>query len=148
MKRTAAPSKRRPRSGKSGPSAKLRLRTEPAEVTGPSTKLKAGSLRPSSGRVLRPSSGQALADFGIETEMPLDAEDVALASLEAKVRAEEARAQLSSAEPLAALTIHLPRAVILQLQAQAAERNVTPSKLVELALAQCLGMKTPGRRKR
>lgn len=82
-----------------------------------------------------------------ETEMPLDAEDVALASLEAQVRAEEAQADLGLAEPLAGLTVRLPRAVILRLRAQAAERNVTPSKLIELALSQYLP-KRAGRRKR
>jgi hypothetical protein len=84
----------------------------------------------------------------IETEMPLDAEDVALASLEAKVRAEEAMADVGPARPLVGLTVRLPRAVIAQLLAEAAERNITPSKLVELALAQYLPFKGARRRTR
>lgn len=80
-----------------------------------------------------------------ETEMPLDAEDVALASLEAKVRAEEAETGLGRGEPVAGLTVRLPRTVISRLRAQASEREITPSKLVELALAQYL---PPGRRAR
>jgi len=83
-----------------------------------------------------------------ETEMPLDAEDVALASLEAKVRAEEAMADVGPARPLVGLTVRLPRAVIAQLLAEAAERNITPSKLVELALAQYLPLKGARRRTR
>ncbi len=77
--------------------------------------------------------------------MPLDAEDVALASLEAKVRAEEAQPKLGQAEAPSGLAVRLPRAMILRLRAQAAERNVTASKLVELALAQYL---IPGRARR
>ncbi len=83
-----------------------------------------------------------------ETEMPLDAEDVALASLEAKVRAEEAMADVGPTRPLVGLTVRLPRAVIAQLLAEAAERNITPSKLVELALAQYLPLKGARRRTR
>ena len=80
--------------------------------------------------------------------MPLDAEDVALASLEAKVRAEEAQPKLGAAEPPSGLTVRLPRAMILRLRAQAAERNVTPSRLVELVLAQYLRPQKPERRRR
>ncbi len=80
--------------------------------------------------------------------MPLDAEDVALASLEAQVRAEEAQAELGPVEPVEGLTVRLPPGVILRLRAQAAERNVTPSKLVELALAQYLTPERARRRRR
>ncbi len=132
MKRKSAPSKKRPRSARPDPSTELRQRTEPAEVTGP----------------LRQRSAQASTELTAETEMPLDAEDVALASLEAKVRAEEAMADVGPARPLAGLTVRLPRAVIAQLLAGAAERNVTPSKLVELALAQYLPFKRARRRTR
>ena len=124
MKRKSAPSKKRPRSSGPDPSAGLRLRAEPDEVTGPSAGLR------------------------IETEMPLDAEDVALASLEAKVRAEEVMADVGPARPLAGLTVRLPRAVIAQLRAEAAERNITPSKLMELALAQYLPLKEARRQTR
>ncbi len=98
----------------------------------------------------RPRSARPDPSTGLraETEMPLDAEDVALASLEAQVRAEEAQAELSSEEPVEALTVRLPRGVILRLRARAAERNVTPSKLVELALAQCLPPERVRRRRR
>jgi hypothetical protein len=88
------------------------------------------------------------AELTAETEMPLDAEDVALASLEAKVRAEEAMSDVGPARPLAGLTVRLPLAVIAQLRAEAAERNITPSKLVELALAQYLPFKRARRRTR
>ena len=132
MKRNTAASKKRPRSARPDPSTRLRLRTEPAEVTGP----------------LRQRSAQASTRLGTETEMPLDAEDVALASLEAKVRAEEAQAELGLVEPIEGLTVRLPRGVILRLRAQAAERNVAPSKLVELALAKYLTSDRARRRRR
>ena len=83
-----------------------------------------------------------------EGEMPLDAEDFVLASLEARVRAEEARVDLGSQNLQAALTIRLPRTLLLRLRAQAAQRNVTPSKLIELALAQYLPQDSAGRRRR
>ena len=132
MKRKVKPSKKRPRSARPDPSTRLRLRTEPVEVTGP----------------LRQRSAQASTELTAETEMPLDAEDVALASLEAKVRAEEAMADVGPARPLAGLAVRLPRAVIARLRAEAAERNITPSKLVELALAQYLPLKRARRRTR
>lgn len=86
-------------------------------------------------------------DPGTETERPLDAEDVALSVLEAKVRAEEARANLSSTEPHAGLSVRLPRAVILQLLAEAAKRNITPSELIKRALMQYPPLKQAGRRR-
>jgi hypothetical protein len=116
MKRKSAPSKKRPRSARTGP--------------------------------LRQRSAQASAELTPETEMPLDAEDVALASLEAKVRAEEAMADVGPARLLAGLTVRLPLSVIAQLRAEAVERNITPSKLVELALAQYLPFKRARRRTR
>jgi hypothetical protein len=140
MKRKSAPSKKRPRSARPDPSTRLR--------TGPSTGLGTGPLRQRSAQALRQSSGQASAELGTETEMPLDAEDVALASLEAQVRAEEAQAELGPVEPVEGLTVRLPRRVILRLRAQAAERNVTPSKLVELALAKHLTPERARRRRR
>ncbi len=106
--------------------------------------------RPRSARPgpLRQGSAQASARLRTETEMPLDAEDVALASLEAKVRAEEAQAEIGPVEPVEGLTVRLPPGVILRLRAQAAERNVTPSKLVEVALAQYLTPERARRRRR
>ena len=86
-------------------------------------------------------------DLGTETERPLDAEDVALSLLEAQVWAEEARAVLGSTEPHAGLSVRLPRAVILQLRAEAAERNITPSELIKRALMQYLPLKKTGRRR-
>ena len=83
-----------------------------------------------------------------ECEMPLDAEDFVLASLEARVRAEEARVDLGSQNLQAALTIRLPRPLLLRLRAQVAQRNVTPSKLIELALAKYLPEDSAGRRRR
>ena len=98
-------------------------------------------VRPSREGRIRAREPDPSADITTESEMPLDAEDVALASLEAKVRAEEAMADVGPARPLAGLTVRLPRAVIAQLRAEAAERNITPSTLVELALAQYLPLK-------
>ena len=83
-----------------------------------------------------------------ECEMPIDAEDLVLASLEAKVRAEEARVDLGSQNLQAALTIRLPRPLLLRLRSQAAQCNVTPSRLIELALAQYLPQDSAGRRRR
>ena len=77
-------------------------------------------------------------DLGIEVERPLDAEDVALSLLEAKVRAEETRADLSSTEAHADLSVRLPRAVILRLSAEAANRNITPSEFIKRVLMQYL----------
>ena len=83
-----------------------------------------------------------------EGETPIDAEDLVLASLEARVRAEEARVDLGSQNLQAALTIRLPRTLLLRLRAQAAQRSVTPSRLIELALAQYLPQDSAGRRRR
>src|SRR5574341_487277 len=83
-----------------------------------------------------------------EGEMPIDAEDLVLASLEARVRAEEARVDLGSESLLATLTIRLPRPLLLRLRSQAAQRSVTPSRLIELALAQYLPQDSAGRRRR
>jgi len=83
-----------------------------------------------------------------EGEMPIDAEDLVLASLEARVRAEEARMHLGPENLLATLTIHLPRPLLLRLRSLAAQRSVTPSRLIELALAQYLPQDSAGRRRR
>jgi hypothetical protein len=83
-----------------------------------------------------------------ECEMPIDAEDLVLASLEARVRAEEARTDLGPENLLATLTIHLPRPLLLRLRSLAAQRSVTPSRLIELALAQYLPQDSAGRRRR
>ena len=111
----------------------------------------APSLRQSSGRAqkrrAKSTETEPSRDLGTETERPLDAEDVALSLLEAKVRAEEARAVLGSTESHAGLSMRLPRAVILQLRAEAAERNITPSELIKRALMQYLPLKKAGRRR-
>lgn len=72
------------------------------------------------------------------TDMPPDAEDFVLDSLDAQVRAEEARVDVESESRQAALTIRLPRPLLVWLRTQAARRGVTPSKLIGLALAQYL----------
>ena len=105
-------------------------------------------VKPSPERRIRSGEPDSSMELSTETEMPLDAEDVALASLEAKVRAQEAMADLSPTESFTGLTVRLPRGMILRLQARAAERNVTPSKLVELALAQFLPPERARRRRR
>ncbi|MBZ0160909.1 ribbon-helix-helix protein, CopG family [Candidatus Methylomirabilis sp.] len=84
-------------------------------------------------------------DYGAEIERPLDAEDVALSLLDAKVRAEEARADLSSTEPHAGLSVRLSRAMILQLQTEAAKRHITPSELIKRALMQYRPLRQAGR---
>jgi hypothetical protein len=94
------------------------------------------------------SSKEATGVRRTEGEMPLDAEDFVLASLEARVRAEEARVDLGSENLQAALTIRLPRPLLLQLRSQAAQRSVTLSRLIELALAQYLPQDSAGRRRR
>lgn len=68
------------------------------------------------------------------TEMPFDAEDLALASLEVRVRAEESRVDLDSEQVVATLTICLPRPLFLRLRSRAAQHNIAPSRLIELAL--------------
>jgi len=94
------------------------------------------------------SSKEATGVRRAEGETPIDAEDLVLASLEARVRAEEARIDLGPENLLATLTIHLPRPLLLQLRSQAARRSVTPSRLIELALAQYLPRESAGRRRR
>ena len=101
---------------------------------------------PSQKRRAKSTETESSRDLGTETERPLDAEDVALASLEAQVRAEEARADLSSTEPHAGLSVRLPRAVIARLLAEAANCNITPSELIKRALMQYLPLKKAGRR--
>ena len=79
-------------------------------------------------------------DLGEEVERPLDAEDVALSLLEAQVRAKEARADLSSTEPDAGVSVRLPRAMIARLETEAAKRRITQSELIKRALMQYLLM--------
>ena len=102
---------------------------------------------PSQKRRAKSTETEPSRDLGTETERPLDAEDVALASLEAHVRAEEARVDLSSAEPHAGLSVRLPRAVIVRLLAEAANCSITPSELIKRALMQYLPLKKAGRRR-
>ncbi len=66
--------------------------------------------------------------------IPLDAEEMVLASLEAKVRAEEAKVDLGTPGAPATLILRLPSAAMAELRAQAAERRVAPSKLAETVL--------------
>jgi len=94
------------------------------------------------------SSREATGVRRAEGETPIDAEDLVLASLDARVRAEEARMDLDPENLLATLTIHLPRALLLRLRSQAAQRSVTPSRLIELALAQYLPQESAGWRRR
>jgi len=102
---------------------------------------------PSQKRQTKATEAEPLRDLGIEVERPLDAEDVALSLLDAKIRAEEARADLSSIEPHAGLSVRLPHAVILRLSAEAANRNITPSELINLALMQYLPLQKAGPRR-
>lgn len=88
----------------------------------------------------RSAESEASRDLREEVERPLDAEDVALASLEAQVRAKEAQANPGSVEPDAGVSVRLPRAVITRLQAEAAKRHITSSELITRALMQYLGI--------
>lgn len=111
----------------------------------------APSLQQRSGRTqkqrAKSTEAEPSRDLGTETERPLDAEDVALASLDALVRTEEARADLSSIEPHADLSVRLPRAVISRLLAEANQCNITPSELIKRALMQYLPMQKAERRR-
>ena len=102
---------------------------------------------PSQKRRTKSTEAEPSRDLGTETERPLDAEDVALSLLDAKVRAEEARADLSSTEPHVGLSVSLPHAVILRLSAEAANRNITPSELIRRALMQYLSLQKAGPRR-
>ena len=75
-----------------------------------------------------------------EVERPLDAEDIALASLEAQVRAAEARADLGVTQADADVSVRLPRAVISRLESEAGKRCITPSELIKRALMKYLGI--------
>lgn len=77
-------------------------------------------------------------DSGAEVERPLDAEDVALASLEAQVRAKEARADLGAMGQDAVVAIRLSSAVVSRLEAEAKRRRITPPELIKRALMQYL----------
>ncbi len=77
-------------------------------------------------------------ELGEETERPLDAEDIALASLEAQVRAKEARADLGSTELNTVVAVRLPHALIVRFEAEATKRRITPSELIKRALIQYL----------
>lgn len=102
---------------------------------------------PSQKRRTKSTEAEPSRDLGTETERPLDAEDVALSLLDAKVRAEEARADLSSTEPHAGLSVRLPRTVISRLLAETAKRNITPSELIKRALMQYLPLQKAGPRR-
>ncbi|MDE2485650.1 MAG: ribbon-helix-helix protein, CopG family [candidate division NC10 bacterium] len=93
---------------------------------------------PSQKRRMKSTEVEPSRDLGAEVERPLDAEDVALSLLDARVRAEEAQADLSSTEPDAGVSVRLPRAVISRLLAEAAKRHITPSELIKRALMQYL----------
>jgi hypothetical protein len=90
----------------------------------------------------------AAVTLGKETETPLDAEDLAMASLEARLRVEESKVDLEPEQVVATLTISLPRHLFLQLLSGAARHNIAPSRLIELALARYLRPARGGRRGR
>lgn len=79
-------------------------------------------------------------DLESEVERPLDAEDIALASLEAKVRAREMRADLGPTGPDSVVAMRLSHAVVSRLEAEAKRRHITPSELITRALLQYLGI--------
>lgn len=103
---------------------------------------------PSRRRLAKSIEVEPARDFETDIERPLDAEDVALSLLEAKVRAEEARVDLSSTtEVRAGLSVRLPRTLITQLQGEAAKRGITPSELIQRALMQYRPLKQAGYRR-
>lgn len=79
-------------------------------------------------------------DLELGVERPLDAEDVALASLEAQVRAKEARADLGSTGPDSVVALRLSRAVVSRLEAEAKRRRITPAELIKRAIVHYLGI--------
>lgn len=89
-------------------------------------------------RRVRSTETEPLRDLGEEVERPLDAEDIALASLEAQVRAKEARADLGSIESEGTVTLRLSRAMMMRIEAEARRRGVTQSELMMRALTQYL----------
>ncbi|MBI2883220.1 MAG: hypothetical protein HYY11_04860 [Candidatus Methylomirabilis oxyfera] len=89
-------------------------------------------------RQKRSAEPERIRDLGEEAERLLDAEDIALASLEAQVRAKEARADLGSTEPDAVVAVRLPHALIVRFEAEAVRRRITPSELIIRALMQYL----------
>jgi hypothetical protein len=102
---------------------------------------------PSRRRLAKSIEVEPARDFETDIERPLDAEDVALSLLEAKVRAEEARVDLSTTEVRAGLSVRLPRTLITQLQGEAAKRGITPSELIQRALMQYRPLKQAGYRR-
>ena len=125
MRRKVEPSqRRRKRSIRPGPSTGLRLHTAPAEAADPSEERRT------------------------ETTIPLDAEELVLDSLEAKVRAEEAKLSLGSSGALDTLMVRLPSAAMAELRAQAAERRIAPSRLAEIAVTRFLELQKKKARRR
>ncbi|CBE68054.1 MAG: hypothetical protein F9K13_04790 [Candidatus Methylomirabilis oxygeniifera] len=89
-------------------------------------------------RQSRSTEPERVTELGEETERPLDAEDIALASLEAQVRAKEARADLGSTELSAVVAVRLPHALIVRFEAEATKRCITASELIKRALIRYL----------
>lgn len=79
-------------------------------------------------------------DPNLEVERPLDAEDVALAALEAQVREKEARADLGSTGPDSVVALRLSHAVVSRLEAEAKRRRITPAELIKRAIVHYLGI--------
>ncbi|MBZ0169071.1 hypothetical protein MELA_02192 [Candidatus Methylomirabilis lanthanidiphila] len=87
----------------------------------------------------RSTEAKVVRDLSEETERPLDAEDIALASLDAQVRAKEARSDLgATGGPDGVVAIHLSGAVIARLEAEARRRGIAESELIKRALVQYL----------
>ncbi len=70
----------------------------------------------------------------IEETDPLDAEDIALARLQAELRKTEAVPALPRAAARGRTTIRLPRALLARLRARARRDRTTLSQVVEAAL--------------
>lgn len=86
----------------------------------------------------RSTKAEPSRDLGAGVERPLDAEDVALASLEAQIRAKEAQADLASTGQDAVVPIRLSGAVIARLEAEAKRSRITRSELIRRAIMQYL----------
>jgi hypothetical protein len=112
--------------------------------------------RPAQGRARRPraltirrrAAGTTDETAGtLEAQVAPDAEDLALASLEAQVRAQEAQVTPVRAAAVATLAVRLPQRLVRELRAEAASRDVTASSLVERAVRAYLSRARSRRRR-
>jgi hypothetical protein len=86
-----------------------------------------------------PARRPARAGRPTETVVPLDAEDIAMARLQAHLRKTEAiRAPSRGVATLSRTTVRLPREMLQQVRNRARREGVTVSDIVEVALKRYL----------